>query len=68
MVYEKPSSAKIMAEEEIQKEMVSKNGYDYRIISHNCNMFTCGYSYKDNDDHLHFVYHTKYDEYDYDIE
>ena len=41
--YQKPSYNKQRIEQAIFNDMDKNNGYDYRILSHNCNFFTCAY-------------------------
>ena len=41
--YKNPSFEKRMAEMEILNEMKKKGGSNYRIITHNAHIFTCGY-------------------------
>lgn len=53
------SNYKIQAENDIKQEMLNKNGFGYRIISSNGFMFTCGYLYRDENDNLILVYHSK---------
>lgn len=50
-VYERPSYEKVNAERKIKWEMLEEGGKDYRVISHNTFMFTCGYT-KGNDLHV----------------
>ena len=57
--YRRYSIEKSMAYHKIREEMDSVGGQDLRIISHNCNIFTCGYIYTDRETGvLKFVYHT----------
>lgn len=57
--YRRYSIEKSIAYHKIREEMHSVGGQDLRIISHNCNIFTCGYIYTDRETGvLKFVYHT----------
>lgn len=57
--YRSYSMEKSMAYRKIREEMYSVGGQDLRIISHNVNVFTCGYTYTDRETGvLKFVYHT----------
>lgn len=55
--YKKPSRAKVYAEEAIDNELYSRDGYGYSVISYNTNMFTCGYLFN-RDGQLWFAVHT----------
>lgn len=57
-VYERPSQANKRAEEAILLEMWRKSGYGYRVITHNAQMFTCGYEYVTDFGDILFVIHT----------
>lgn len=57
--YVKPSNAKISAWAFHQHSMGRYNGYDMRVISKNCQFFTCGFCYIDKKTKLlNFVYIT----------
>lgn len=57
--YRSYSIFKSRAYRKIREEMYSLGGQDLRIISHNVNIFTCGYTYQDRETGvLKFVYHT----------
>lgn len=57
--YRRYSIEKSRAFQKIREEMHSIGGQDLRIISHNCNIFTCGYIYAERETGvLKFVYHT----------
>ena len=56
-VYNNPSAYKHRAEKQIKDEMDAVDGYRYRIIGYNCNTFSCGYMY-DDEDASYFIYHT----------
>ena len=56
-VYAKPSIAKRRAELEIINYLVDQNGYGYRVMSHNAQMFIVGYIIR-NDEGKLFVYET----------
>ena len=56
-VYARPSTAKRRAEQEIINYLVDQNGYGYRVMSHNSQMFTVGYIIR-NDEGKLFVYET----------
>ena len=58
VAYDRPSSAKIAAEEAIKREMNELDGYGYYICGHNSCFFSCGYKYRDADGVEHLVYHT----------
>lgn len=53
------SDYKISAENDIKAEMFKNNGYAYKIISANGFMFTCGYLYRNENNDLILVYHSK---------
>lgn len=57
--YTNPSTKKCVAERAIMHEMLENNGYDYRILSYNTNMFTCAYRYKIGNAEM-LVFHSKY--------
>lgn len=42
-VYANPSRDKIRAYEQCREKCYSQYGYDFRIISHNCNYFTAAW-------------------------
>ena len=56
-VYARPSANKIRAEYRIIDYLVDQNGYGYRVMSHNSQMFTVGYIIQ-NDEGKLFVYET----------
>ena len=56
-VYARPSVNKIRAEYRIIDYLVDQNGYGYRVMSHNAQMFTVGYIIR-NDEGKLFVYET----------
>ena len=56
-VYLKPSVNKLRAERNILNYMLDQNGYGYRVMSHNAQMFTVGYIIC-NDEGKLFVYET----------
>ena len=56
-VYSRPSANKIRAEYRIIEYLVDQNGYGYRVMSHNAQMFTVGYIIQ-NDEGKLFVYET----------
>lgn len=45
--YARPSYAKEMADFECRQIMVEYGGYDYRICSYNCQMFTAAFRFKE---------------------
>ena len=56
-VYVRPSASKIRAEYRIIDYLVDQDGYGYRVMSHNAQMFTVGYIIR-NDEGKLFVYET----------
>ena len=56
-VYVRPSVNKCIAERDILDYMLDQNGYGYRVMSHNAQMFTVGYIIR-NDEGKLFVYET----------
>ena len=56
-VYARPSANKIRAEYRIIDYLADQNGYGYRVMSHNAQMFTVGYIIR-NDEGKLFVYET----------
>lgn len=58
-VYDKYSTTKAYAYNYIMNEMRQVNGCDFKIISFNTNMFTCGYCVDLNGE-TYFVRHTAY--------
>ena len=56
-VYARPSANKIRAEYRIIDYLVDQDGYGYRVMSHNAQMFTVGYIIQ-NDEGKLFVYET----------
>ena len=64
--YERPSYAKVRAEQSIIDEMVSVCGYGYRVTSHNTFNFACAYKYmKDGVERM--VYNTHANRYDFEV-
>ena len=61
-VYARPSTAKRRAELNIIDYLVDQNGYGYRVMSHNSQMFTVGYIIQ-NEKGKCFVYETAYNRY-----
>ena len=61
-VYARPSTNKIRAEYRIIDYLVDQNGYGYRVMSHNSQMFTVGYIIR-NDEGKLFVYETAQNRY-----
>ena len=61
-VYVRPSTAKRRAELDIINYLVGQNGYGYRVMSHNSQMFTVGYIIR-NEKGKCFVYETAYNQY-----
>lgn len=45
--YDKPSQAKVEAENECMNKMYAEHGYDFRILSYNTFAFTCGWVMED---------------------
>lgn len=60
-VYGRPSFYKERAEEIIMMEMRGNYGYGYKVLTHNAQMFTCGYVYDDADGNTILVVHTPSD-------
>ena len=56
-VYARPSSNKLRAEDNILEYILDQDGYGYRVMSHNAQMFTVGYIIQ-NDEGKLFVYET----------
>ena len=56
-VYARPSVNKCIAERDILAYMLDQDGYGYRVMSHNSQMFTVGYIIQ-NDEGKLFVYET----------
>ena len=56
-VYARPSDAKLRAENNIFEYILDQDGYGYRVMSHNAQMFTAGYIIR-NDEGKLFVYET----------
>ena len=61
-VYARPSTTKRRAEREIINYLVEQDGYGYRVMSHNAQMFTVGYIIR-NEKGKYFVYETAYNQY-----
>ena len=61
-VYDCPSANKLRAELNIIAYMHDQNGYGYRVMSHNAQMFTAGYIIH-NEKGKFFVYETAYNRY-----
>lgn len=61
-VYVRPSVYKERAERNILGYMHNNNGYGYRVMSHNAQMFTVGYIIY-NGNVKCFVYETAYNQY-----
>ena len=56
-VYARPSVNKCIAERNILRYMLNNDGYGYRVMSHNAQMFTVGYIIR-NEKGKCFVYET----------
>ena len=56
-VYVRPSDNKLKAENNIFDYILDQDGYGYRVMSHNAQMFTVGYIIQ-NDEGKLFVYET----------
>ncbi len=56
--YNKPSSKKVYAYNEIREEMSDVNGYAIRITGAGCDIFSCAYKVKDKEGHEYLIYHT----------
>ena len=61
-VYARPSVNKCIAERNILNYMMNNDGYGYRVMSHNSQMFTAGYIIR-NEKGKCFVYETAYNQY-----
>ena len=61
-VYVRPSVNKCIAERNILGYMHNNDGYGYRVMSHNSQMFTVGYIIR-NEKGKCFVYETAYNQY-----
>ena len=61
-VYGRPSLDKLRAENDIIEYMLDNDGYGYRVMSYNAQMFTAGYIIY-NEKGKCFVYETAYNEY-----
>ena len=61
-VYARPSVNKCIAERNILRYMLNNNGYGYRVMSHNSQMFTVGYIIYNGNGKC-FVYETAYNQY-----
>ena len=61
-VYARPSVNKCIAERNILNYMMNNDGYGYRVMSHNAQMFTVGYIIR-NEKGKCFVYETAYNQY-----
>lgn len=57
--YIKPSQTKIDIELSILRKMFQENGYNYRVLSGSCYVFTCAYLVNDENDHLWLKVFTK---------
>ena len=61
-VYVRPSVYKERAERNILNYMLNNNGYGYRVMAHNSQMFTAGYIIYNGNGKC-FVYETAYNQY-----
>ena len=61
-VYVRPSVNNCIAERNILNYMMNNDGYGYRVMSHNSQMFTVGYIIR-NEKGKYFVYETAYNQY-----
>ena len=61
-VYRRPSVNKCIVERNILNYMMNNDGYGYRVMSHNAQMFTVGYIIR-NEKGKCFVYETAYNQY-----
>ena len=67
-IYKTYSGEKARADFLIRQEMEQMHGYRYRIIGGNCNFFSCGYLYIDEQNKIHLVYHTYANKYDFIVD
>lgn len=56
--YARPSERKVAIEQHIKEEMYQRTGWGYRVLSHNCNFFTCAYQYISDDGNWMLCVHT----------
>lgn len=62
--YDKPSSAKVDAEQKIWRDMRERNGYGYTIVSYISMVFTCAYLFPHPEDgNIILCYATPYHTY-----
>lgn len=65
--YKKPSFNKTWAENLIFNEMRELDGYEYKVLTANCQIFTCAFKYKDKNQQEHMRYYTRDNTYDFII-
>ena len=56
--YKKPSTHKVVAFNDIKKEMECVGGSNMRITGAGCDYFSCAYSVKDGSGFDYIIYHT----------
>ena len=56
--YKKPSTHKVVAFNDIKKEMETVGGNQMRITGAGCDYFSCAYTVKDGSGFTYIVYHT----------
>lgn len=61
--YQRPSIAKQRAYQNCLIDMLSNKGYDMRVLSRNCNFFTCGYMIDLHDNDKLLIVHTPSNKY-----
>ena len=61
-VYARPTLNKLRSENNIIEYILDQDGYGYRVMSHNSQMFTVGYIIR-NEKGKCFVYETAYNQY-----
>lgn len=64
-VYKSFSEDKRIAFIQCYHEMKRKNGFNFRITSKNCWLFSCGFLYYDEYNRLNCRYYTGYNTYDF---
>ena len=64
-VYKTPSINKYMAYDNCIYEMRRKDGFNFRITSANTFIFSCGFLYYDENNHLRCRYYTGRNTYDF---
>lgn len=66
--YNRPSVYKVRAYEAIKSGMLTVGGWGLKVVSHNCNFFSCAYEYADPETGVvRLAYFTGRNTYDFEV-